>query len=71
MKLVKERGWKIIELNVISRRTYRKNVSLPTNIADGDFWTNLDKLNIKNVSTVEFNIKNMGTVELNIKNVRF
>jgi hypothetical protein len=42
-KLVKERGWKTVELNVISSRTYRKNVGLPTNIADGDFWTNLKK----------------------------
>jgi hypothetical protein len=42
-KLVKERGWQTVELNVISRRTYRKNVGLPTNIADGDFWTNLEK----------------------------
>jgi hypothetical protein len=42
-KLVKERGWKTVELNVISRRTYVKNVGLPTNIADGDFWTNLEK----------------------------
>jgi hypothetical protein len=41
--LVKERGWKTVELNVIRRRTYRKNVGLPTNIADGDFWTNLEK----------------------------
>jgi hypothetical protein len=42
-KLVKERGWKTVELNVIGRRTYHKNVCLPTNIADGDFWTNLKK----------------------------
>jgi hypothetical protein len=43
MKLVKERGWQTVELNVISRQTYRKNVGLPTNIADIDFWTNLEK----------------------------
>jgi hypothetical protein len=42
-KLVKERGWKTVELNVIGRRTYHKNVGLPTNIADDDFWTNLKK----------------------------
>jgi hypothetical protein len=42
-KLVKERGWQTIELNVISQRTYDKFVGLPTNIADGDFWTNLEK----------------------------
>jgi hypothetical protein len=42
-KLVKERGWKTVELNVIGRRTYHKNVGLSTNIADGDFWTNLKK----------------------------
>jgi hypothetical protein len=42
-KLVKERGWKIVELNVTGRRTYHKNVGLPTYIADGDFWTNLKK----------------------------
>jgi hypothetical protein len=42
-KLVKERGWQTIEINVISRRTYNKNVGLPTNIADSDFLTNLEK----------------------------
>jgi hypothetical protein len=42
-KLVKERGWQTIELNVISRRTYDKFIGLPKNIADGDFWTNLEK----------------------------
>jgi hypothetical protein len=42
-KLVKERGWQTVELNVISRRTYSKNVGFPMNIADNDFWTNLEK----------------------------
>jgi hypothetical protein len=46
-------------------------VGLPTNIADDDFWTNLEnvgtvELNRKNVGTVELNRKNMGIVELNI-----
>jgi hypothetical protein len=42
MKLVKERGWQTIELNVISQRTYNKFIGL-MNIADVDFWTNLEK----------------------------
>jgi hypothetical protein len=41
-KLVKEHGWQIVELNVISRRTYIKFVGLPINIADNDFSTNLE-----------------------------
>jgi hypothetical protein len=43
MKLVKERGWQSVELNVIRRQTYIKFIGLPTNIADDDFWTNLEK----------------------------
>jgi hypothetical protein len=73
-KLVKERGWKTVELNVIGRRTYCKNVGLPTNIADDDFWTNLGspvELKVKNVGPVELKVNNVGTVELKVKNVRF